>query len=129
MTPELAVKTALERLDGLADKVFPAEALKNAEPPFTFYLLDEDSEKEALDGPTGLCSAGLEIHCVARSYGELAALATAVRTALRGMQGQTFDGMLIERAVIRQRSPDIKDTEVNLYRRMYVLQLDYQGGN
>lgn len=129
MTPELAVKAALERLDGLSDNVFPAEALKNAVPPFVFYLLDEDSEKEALDGPTGLCSAALEVHCVARNYGELVALTSAVRTALRGMQGQAFDGMLIERAVIRQRSPDIKETEVNLYRRMFVLQLDYQGGN
>lgn len=129
MTPEQAVVTALEQIDGLADKVFPAEALKNAVPPFVFYLLDEDSEKEALDGPVGLCSAALEIHCVARNYGELVSLASAVRTALRGMQGQTFDGMLIERTVIRQRSPDIKETEVNLYRRMFVLQLDYQGGN
>lgn len=129
MTPELAVKAVLEQLDGLADKVFPAEALKNAVPPFVFYLLDEDSEKEALDAPTGLCLAALEIHCVARNYGELVALASAVRAALRGMQGQTFEGMLIEHVVIRQRSPDIKETEVNLYRRMFVLQLDYQGGN
>ena len=129
MTPEQAVTAVLETVDGLAGKVFPAEALKNAAAPFAFYLLDEDSEREALDGPTGLCSATLEVHCVARNYGELVAMSAAVRSALRGMQGQTFDGMLIERATVRQRSPDIKEVEVNLYRRMYVLQLDYQGGN
>lgn len=128
MNPEQAVVAVLEQVDGLSGKVFPAEALKNAAAPFVFYLLDQDSESEALDGPTGLCEAALEVHCVARNYGELISLSAAVRASLRKMQGQTFDGLLIERAVVRQRSPDIKETEVNLYRRVYALQLNYQGG-
>lgn len=128
MNLEQAVVSVLEGLDGLSGRVFPAEALKNAAAPFAFYLLDEDGEREALDGLTGLCSAALEIHCVAKNYGELTALSAAVRMALRGVGGQAFGSLFVERAVVRQRSPDIKETEVGLYRRVYALQLDYQGG-
>ena len=128
MTPEQAIKTALEPIAEISGKVYPLEGLKNAAAPFVFYLRLTDEEEETLDGPTGLQSGTFEVNCVAQNYAQLIALAGSVRTALQGLQGATHDGLLIERAAIRQTSPDLKEREVNLYRRMYVLQLNYQGG-
>lgn len=128
MTPEQAILTALEPIAQISGKVCPLEGLKNAVAPFVFYLIHEWSEEETLDGVTGLHSCMAEVHCVAQTYAQLIALAGSVRPALQGMQGKTYGGLLIERATIRQTSPDLKEREVNLYRRMYLLQLNYQGG-
>lgn len=126
MQPEDAIVSALSPLPGLADKVFPLEGLKNASAPFVFYLQAESGEDSALDGPTGLLSAAFEIHCVGRSYAELKAVADRVRPALQALQGAELEGLSIQRAKVRQTSPDIKEHEVPLFRRMYMLKLDYQ---
>lgn len=126
MTPEEAILTVLEPIAGLRGKVYPAEAIKNAAAPFVFYLQHEEREEETLDGPTGLISAGFEINCVASSYAGLTRLVTAVRPALQAMQGVTYGDLLIERASVRQASPDLKEMEVNLYRRMLTLAIHYQ---
>jgi len=126
MTPEQAILTVLEPIDGRRGKVYPAEALKNATAPFVFYLQHSDDEEETLEGPTGLMSAVFEINCVAQSYATLIWLVGAVRPALQSMQGNTYEGLLIERASVRQASPDLKEKEVGLYRRMLHLEIHYQ---
>lgn len=90
------------------------------------YELTVADEDRDLDGPTGLWSASFEIHCVERSYSALVKLSRSVRDALQAMQGKQYPGLLIEQASVRQASPDLRESEVNLYRRMYVLQLYYQ---
>nr|WP_325212931.1 DUF3168 domain-containing protein [uncultured Oscillibacter sp.] len=124
MQPDEMVKAALSRLPGL--EVFPLEGLKNAEAPFVFYLQAQGDEETALDGLTGLRSASFEINCVARSYGELKALANRVRPALQSLQGAELEGLSVQRAKVRQASPDLLEREVRLFRRMYILELDYQ---
>lgn len=126
MQPEDAIVGALSPLPGLAGKVFPLEGLKNASAPFVFYLQAESGETAALDGLTGLLSASFEVNCVSRSYAELKALADKVRPALQALQGTELEGLSIQRAKVRQASPDIKEQEVQLFRRMYILELDYQ---
>lgn len=126
MQPDGAVVSALSSLPGLAGKVFPLEGLKNAEPPFVFYLQLKENEETALDGLTGLLSASFEINCVARSYAELKTLAERVRRALQSLQSAEPEGLSIQRAAVRQVSPDLREREVRLFRRMYVLELDYQ---
>lgn len=126
MTPEEAVKTVLEPIAGLRGKVYPAEAIKNAAAPFVFYLQHGEDEEEDLDGPTGLMSADFEINCVAPTYAGLTRLVADVRQALQSMQGVTYGDLLIERASVRQASPDLKEKEVNLYRRMFSLAIRYQ---
>lgn len=126
MTLEEVLKTALETVDGLTGKAFPLEGLKNATAPFSFYLRQNWDEEETLDGPAGLQSATFELNFVARSYAELIALSGAARPVLQALQRTTHDGLFIERITIRQASPDLKEKEVNLYRRMYVLQMNYQ---
>lgn len=126
MTPEERIKTTLDGVNGLSRKVYPLEGLKNASAPFVFYFRRTEEEEETLDGPAGLLEGLFEVHCVARTYAELVSLAGLVRPALQALQGTTAGGLYIERATVRMTSPDLKEKEVNLYRRMYVLQLNYQ---
>ena len=126
MTPEQAILTVLEPIEELQNKVYPAEAIKNAAAPFVFYLQHTEDEEETLDGPTGLMSALFEVNCVAQSYASMLWLVSTVRPALQSMQGQTYEDLLIERVSVRQASPDLKEKEVGLYRRMLQLEIHYQ---
>lgn len=126
MTPEEVIVTVLEPIEGLQGKVCPAEAIKDAAAPFVFYLQHSEDEDETLDGPTGLMEAVYEINCVSRPYADMVRLAGAVRKALQSMQGVTYGDLLIERASVRQASPDLKEKEVGLFRRMYSLTIHYQ---
>lgn len=129
MTPENMILTVLEPIAGLKGKVYPMEALKNATAPFVFYRQTAEEEDDDLDGRNGLHTATFEIHCVARSYAALVSLSGSVRQALQYTQGRIYAGLLIERVKVRQASPDLYEREVNMMRRAYTLQLDYQGGN
>ncbi len=126
MTPEEVILTVLEPIEGLRHKVYPAEAIKNAAAPFVFYVQHSDDEEESLEGLTGLKEATFEINCVAKNYSELVWLVGSVRSALQAMQGRMYNDLLVERASVRQASPDIKEKEVGLYRRMLQLELHYQ---
>lgn len=128
MTPEQAMLTVLEPIEAIRNKVHPAEAIKNATAPFVFYLQHKEDEEEALDGPTGLMFALLEVNCVAQSYAGMLWLCGVVRPALQSMQGQTYGDLLIERVTVRQASPDLKEKEVGLYRRMLQVEIHYQKG-
>lgn len=126
MTPDQPIKTALEKIEGLSGKVYPMGGLKKAAAPFVFYLQMAEDEEYTLAGPAGLQTASFEINCVAQTYASLIALAGSVRPALQALEGTMHDDLLIERVTIRQASPDLKEMEVNLYRRMYVLTVNYQ---
>lgn len=126
MTPDEVIKTALESIAGLDGRVFPLEGLKNAAAPFVFYLQISEDDEYTLDGSTGLQAVSFEINCVAKTYSSLVAMAGSVRPVLQALQGTTHDDLLIERVTIRQASPDLKEMEVNLYRRMYILTVNYQ---
>jgi len=126
MTPEQAFISSLAPVESIRGKVFPVEALKDATAPFVFYLQQSDDEDDTLDGPTGLMSAVYEIHCAAQTYAALIVLVSQVRSALRSMQGCVFGDLLIERVSVRQASPELKEKEVNLYRKTLHLELHFQ---
>ena len=126
MTAEQALVEALSPLPILSGRVFPLEALKNAAAPFVFYLRQTAEEREDLDGPTGLRSAVFEIHCVARTYQELTVLAEAAHRALLDLRGGCREGLCIQRAAVRQASPDLREREVCLCRRALLFEIHYQ---
>ena len=48
--------------------------------------------------------------------------------ALKALRGTGSGGIFVEKVHVSQRSPDLKEMEVNKYRRMYVLRIAYQEG-
>ena len=126
MTLDEIIKTTLEPIAGLDKHVYPLEGLKNATPPFAFYFQTAEDEEDTLDGRTGLMEATFEVNIVAKTYANLVWLSGSARLALQELQGTTHNGLLIERVTVTQASGDVKETEVNLYRRPYVLRVNYQ---
>ena len=126
MTLDKIIKTTLEPITGLDKHVYPLEGLKNAVPPFVFYFQTAEDEENTLDGRTGLMNVSFEVHVVAKTYASLVWLAGSARLALQKLQGTTHKGLLIERVTVTQASRDVKETEVNLFRRPYLLRVNYQ---
>ncbi len=124
---EQSIKAALEGVKGLSGHVYTAEALRD-EPLFAFYRVRTWSEEDVLEGGTGLETAEVEIHIVAGSYTAMTATAALAAAAMKGLRGVQAGGVYIERVRVSQQSPDLKEMEVNKFRRAYVLRIDYQEG-
>lgn len=124
---EQSIKAALEGVKGLKGHVYTAEALRD-EPLFAFYRVRSWSEEDTLGGGTRLETAEVEIHIVAESYAAMTATAALAATAVKGLRGVQTGGVYIERVRVSQQIPDLKEMEVNKFRRAYVLRIDYQEG-
>lgn len=124
---EQSIKAALEGVRGLSGHVYTAEALRD-DPLFAFYRVRTWSEEDVLEGGTGLETAEVEIHIVAGSYTAMTATAALAAAAVKGLRGVQTGGVYIERVRVSQQSPDLKEMEVNKFRRAYVLRIDYQEG-
>lgn len=124
---EQSIKAALEGVRGLSGHVYTAEALRD-EPLFAFYRVRTWSEEDVLEGGTGLETAEVEIHIVAGSYTAMTATAALAAAAVKGLRGVQTGCVYIERVRVSQQSPDLKEMEVNKFRRAYVLRIDYQEG-
>lgn len=124
MDIEQAVAQALEC--AMPGGVFAAAAIKGKQPPFIFYQLHRCEAVETLDGDTPLLSAVFEVDAVGRGMAEAAAVGRRASQALRTLRGSQPDGLAIQRARVTQESPDIREREVNLWRRVYALRINYQ---
>ena len=71
----------------------------------------------------------MEIHVVAGSYAAMASTAALAAAAVKRLRGIQTGGVYIERVSVSQQSPDLKEMEVNKFRRMYLLRIDYQEGD
>lgn len=120
------VRKKVEEIPELTGKLYYAGALKNARPPFSFWRQTGGSTEQALDGYTDLHRSIFEIHVVGRNLDEMDRLAELVLSKIISLQGMTVDGYLYERVSIQDTSPDIKDVEVNLYRRAYTVAINWQ---
>ena len=125
---EQSIKAALEGVKGLSGHVYTAEALRD-EPLFAFYRVRTWSEEDVLEGGTGLETAEVEVHIVAGSYTAMTATAALAAAAVKGLRGVQAGGVYIERVRVSQQSPDLKEMEVNKFRRAYVLRIDDQEGD
>ena len=121
-----AIREKLAEKTELKGRVYHAEALKGAPAPFVFWLQTGEEYEETLDGPTDLEETTLEIHVVARNLRSLNDISGKVRDAIFDLQGQTQGGILFERLVITMISPVINEHEVNLYRKVYEVSINYQ---
>lgn len=121
-----AVLDALASVPAVRGKLYHAEALKGATAPFVFWLQTGERYEEDLNGPTELEEARYEFHTVAKNLDSLNKISRAVRNAILPLQGQTKGGILFEHVVLSQISPVINEHEVNLYRKVYEITINYQ---
>ena len=138
ISPEFALVQALETVPGLQDKTNALQPKKGVKPPFAFYVSSTDDEEQALDGGTGLMRYTATVHLVSGSFRGLQLLCAWARSAVLAMQGATYSTpadeldsvlrgrILVEDTNMTQSSPDLYESEVGYYRRMYTVRIDYQ---
>lgn len=135
LSPEFALVYALETVAELTDKVNVLQPKKGVRPPFAFYVSDTDDEDQALDGGTGLMRYTATLHLVGNSFRGLQLLCAKAKTNVLAMRGATYTTesgsipggqILVEDVAMTQSSPDLYETEVGYYRRMYTVRIDYQ---
>ena len=142
LSPEFALVEALRTVPVLQDaggetKVAAMQPKKGWKPPFAFYIPSVDSEDEALDGPTGLQHFAAQLHFVGGTHRGMQQLCLRAKKALNEMPGTPYTAplsweglpwgvVLIENLTLLQISPDLYETGVSYYRRVYRVEIDYQ---
>ena len=141
MTPEFALVAALEMVPALRGKVSAMQPKKDVKPPFTFYVPMADRESECLDGSSGLQSFEATVHLVAASHRGLQLISAQSKAKVHGMRSVVYrtpaedeaeglkGAVLIENTTMVQSSPDLYESEVGFYRRVYTVSIDYQTEN
>jgi len=125
MSIEAVISSRLQRIARVRGRIYPVEVLKNAAAPFVFYEISGGEAEETILGDCELCSCEAIIHSVGRDYDELISIAHEVEQTMRGLSGSTEGGLYIARSHVRQTSPDIRENEVNLYRRAIAVTINY----
>lgn len=138
LSPEFALVQALETIPLLQGRINALQPKKGVRPPFAFYVSDADDEDQALDGGTGLKRYTATLHLVGETYLGLHLLCARAKMAILEMRGRAYSTpenepddvlrgrILVEDTGMTQSSPDLYETEVGYYRRMYSIRLDYQ---
>ena len=121
-----AVRRAVNEIEAVSGRVYHAEALKNAAAPFVFWLQTGEQFEQTLEGRTALGEDRYELHVVTKNLESLDSISAAVRESVEALQGTVENGILYEAIEIRQISPLINEHEVNLYRKVYELTINYQ---
>ena len=121
-----AARDAINGIPEVQGRVFHATALKNAAAPFVFWIQTGERYEQTLEGRTELGEDQYEIHIVTKNLEALDGISAAVRSVVEALQGSTVNGVRYEQIQIMQISPVIDEREVNLYRKVYELTINYQ---
>lgn len=121
-----AVRDAVNGIADVHNRVYHATALKNAAAPFVFWIQTGERYEQTLEGRTELGEDQYEIHIVTKNLEALDDISAEVRAKVEALQGETINSVQYERIQIMQISPVIDEREVNLYRKVYELTINYQ---
>lgn len=123
---EETLVAVLSGIDGLKNRISPVIELCDITPPMVVYEESAETERQALDGLTGLLTAKYVIHTFAASYKAVRILAEKVRSALHALDGSYSNGLLIENITIELAAQDRYSSKSVLYRRAYSVTINYQ---
>ena len=118
--------TVLEAVDGLSGRVCPVEDIQKSNGPLVVYEQQTDQEESCIDGPAGLLSAAFKIHVFHGTYQKMRLLAERVKKAVKALRQRTEGSLRIEEVTITMAHPDVLEDRVQLFRRAYLLTIQYQ---
>ena len=123
---EETLVAALEAVEGLSDRVCPILDIQKSTGPLAVFEQQDESEENAIDGLTGLCTAVYLVHAMHGTYTKMRLLAEQIKNAIQSLR-QCMEGSLyIEDATVSMASPDIYEDRVRLFRRTYKITIHYQ---
>ena len=123
---EETLVAALEAVEGLSDRVCPIVDIQKSTGPLAVFEQQDESEENAIDGLTGLCTAVYKIHAMHGTYTQMRLLAEQIKIAIQNMRQHADLSLCIEDVAITMASPDIYEDRVRLFRRTYKITIFYQ---
>lgn len=123
---EETLVAALEAVEGLSDRVCPVLDIQKSAGPLAIFEQKDESEENAIDGLTGLCTAVYMVHALHGTYTKMRLLAERIKGAIQNMRRHTDASLCIEDVSISLASPDIYEDRVRLFRRTYKVTIHYQ---
>ena len=123
---EETLVAALEAVEGLSDRVCPILDIQKSTGPLAVFEQQDESEDNAIDGLTGLCTAVYMVHAMHGTYTKMRLLAEQIKKAIQSLR-QCMEGSLyIEDVTVSMASPDLYEDRVRLFRRTYKITIFYQ---
>lgn len=123
---EETLVAALEAVEGLSGRVCPILDIQKSTGPLAVFEQQDESEDDAIDGLTGLCTAVYKVHVMHGTYTKMRLLAEQTKKTIQALR-QCMEGSLcIEDVTISMASPDIYEDRVRLFRRTYKVTIHYQ---
>ena len=123
---EETLVVALEAVEGLSDRVCPILDIQKSTGPLAVFEQQDESEENAIDGLTGLCTAVYKIHAMHGSYAQMRLLAERIKNAMQNMREHADASLYIEDVTVNMASPDFYEDRVRLFRRTYKVTIHYQ---
>ncbi|MEH7503287.1 DUF3168 domain-containing protein [Neobacillus drentensis] len=117
MNFEEALKSELNSITGLEDKVFPVFAEEGIKPPFVIYVSSEGQQDKTLDGYLISKEIECEIHVIHSNYSKMKNLTKDALSKLQTFYGRAIgvDGPFIK-SLSYDKPIEVHEKEVKLYR-------------
>ena len=123
---EETLVAALEVVEGLSGRVCPIVDIQKSTGPLAVFEQQDESEDNAIDGLTGLCTAVYFVHAMHGTYTKMRLLAEQIKDAIQNLRRHADVSLCIEDVTISMASPDIYEDRVRLYRRTYKVTIHFQ---
>ena len=104
---EETLVAALEAVEGLSDRVCPILDIQKNTGPLAVFEQQDESEENAIDGLTGLCTAVYLVHAMHGTYTKMRLLAEQIKNAIQTMRRYADVSLCIEGVAITLAVPDI----------------------
>lgn len=123
---EETLVAVLNAVDGLSGRVCPIQDIQKSSGPLAVFEQQGESEDNAIDGLTGLCSAEYKIHALHGTYEKMRLLAEQIKKTIYSLRQSAKDSLFIEEVTVTLATPDIYEDRVRLFRRTYKVTIQYQ---
>lgn len=123
---EETLVAALQAIDGLSGRVCPIQDIQKSSGPLAVFDQQDESQENAIDGPTGMSTAVYKIHALHGTYEKMRLLAEQIKTTIQALRQYAEGSLYIEEVTITLASPDIYEDRVQLFRRTYKVTIQYQ---
>ena len=123
---EETLVAALEAVEGLSNRVCPILDIQKSTGPLAVFEQQDESEENAIDGLTGLCTAVYMVHAMHGTYTKMRLLAERIKHEIQNMRRYADVSLCIEDVTISMASPDLYEDRVHLFRRTYKVTIHYQ---
>ena len=125
-TFEESLRAELSAITGLTNKIYPLTAPPGTSAPYVAYESSGLMEDKVFEGFLESGTTDVTLHIVASSFASMKSYAALVKTEIKSWLGnQMSSGPTIRNITFGESSPELYESEVNLYRKIIDFTVHY----